>query len=710
MGVVGDLAGLIRRLESVLVPGTDRLEPAIPACDEEPVPADVSWQEQLERRCQGRSIRVRPALLSAREAIATAAPHVPLVSCRPDADSGWGLLLEQRRGKGRVAFGHGEERWLDPEELAEHLGARDPDIAFPWILAQPRFPAYGPPGDAHADHGPNPFRRLVGLLRPDRGDLLAVVLFGVVIGGLTLATPVAVQQLVNTVAFGGLVQPVVILALLLFAVLAFSAVLSGVQAYVAEHIQRRVFVRVVLDLAERLPRVRGDAFDQQHGPELVNRLFDIVTVQKIGAMLLLEGTAVILQTLVGLLVLSFYHPYMLGFSVLLVGAIAFVTLVMGRGAVTTAVGESRAKYAVVGWMEELARHPEAFRSARARRYAAMRADQLAGGYVHARRRHYRIVLRQLTGALGLQVVASSGLLALGGGLVVAGQLTLGQLVASELILTAIVAAFAKLGKQLESFYDVLAATEKLGMLFDIPLERDGGCALVEGEGPASLELRDVGFGHGRRSLLSGLSLRIEAGECLGLLGPTGSGKSTLIDLMSGVRIPDSGFVLLDGQDLRDVRPEEVRSQVFVLREPEVFCGTVLDNVRVGRTDLGVDEVVEALAQVGLLDEIRALPEGLNAQLATNGDPLSQGQVARLMLARALVSRPRLLLLDRALSAIDERDRKRALDAIFRPEAPWTVVAVSPWPDVLRRCTRFVDLTGTAGKVEEATRETEAGER
>ncbi len=654
-------------------------------------PAPATWQECLERACEGADLRTRPVLLSAREAIGTAFPQVPLVTCRPHARSEWIILWERLRGRGRVTSAGAPDRWLEPAELAAALGMPGPDDPLGWMAVEPRFPALGSGGThAEASERQPPFRRLVELLRPERPDLLAVVLFGIVIGGLTLATPVAVQQLVNTVAFGGLVQPVVVVALLLFGGLAFSAVVSALQAYVAERIQRRVFARVVLDLAERLPRVRMGAFDAQHGPELVNRLFDVVTVQKVGAMLLLDGTAVVLQTLVGLLVLSFYHPYMLGFSVLLVASIAFVTLVLGRGAVSTAIYESKAKYAVAGWMEELVRHPAAFRSIASRGYALGRADRLVGTYLEARRRHYRIVLRQLSGALGLHVLASSGLLALGGGLVVAGQLTLGQLVASELILTAIVAAFAKLGKQLESYYDLLAAVDKLGEMFDLPLEREGGSPLVAPERPATVEVRDLTFSHGEQPALSGVSLRIEPGERVALLGPAGSGKSTLLDLLAGLRAPSKGSVALDGQDLREIRLEELRDRIAILREPEVFAGTVIDNVRVGRSHLPSTAVDEVLAEVDLLDEVRALPDGIRTQLATDGAPLSQGQVARLMLARALLGRPRLLLLDQALVSIDE-GRKAVLDALFRPDAPWTLVVSSQWPDLLGRCTRFLEL-------------------
>ncbi|MEM7413073.1 MAG: ATP-binding cassette domain-containing protein [Myxococcota bacterium] len=653
----------------------------------------ASWQEALENALDRHPLRARPTFLSALEAAGAASASTPLVTHGRSGDRGWLAILDRAPGRVRAVSASGEDRWLRLEALAEALGRNDPEEPHPWMLVEPELPALGAVKPASKDsRSLPPLRRLFGLLKPDRSDLWTVVLYAVLIGALTLATPIAVQQLVNTVAFGGLVQPVVILALLLFGVLSFAGLLSGLQAYTAEIIQRRLFVRVVMDLAERLPRVEIRSFDGRHGPELVNRIFDLFTVQKLGALLLLDGTSVLLQTAVGLLILSFYHPIMLAFSILLVGAIAVVVLVFGRGAVDTAIGESNAKYAVVHWMEELAAHPVTFRGPGGRAHAVGRADQLAAKYVRARRRHYRIVLRQFSSALVLQVLASSLLLALGGWLVVAGQLTLGQLVASELIITAIVAAVAKLGKQMESLYDLLAATDKLGVLLDLPLEREGGSPAALGSGPARVHLRDVSYGYEGRSVLSSVSEDIEAGERVAVRGANGSGKSTLTELMAGLRAPEKGFVAVDECDIRDLSLDELRAQVVRVGEAEIFSGSILDNLRVARPSLSVAEAGEVLGRVGLLDAVRALPDGLGTHLATEGSPLARGQVAALTLARALVAKPRLLLLDEALIHIETHTRKQVLDTLFAADAPWTLVAVTDSADVIERCSRVVELS------------------
>jgi putative ABC transport system ATP-binding protein len=652
---------------------------------------ETVWQDRLRKGAGEIGLQARDVWLSPAEVVGALRAGQPAVTFRRSEANphGWMLLLDRRWAQVYRADldGDGGE-WVSIRDLGRELDI-DADQRLPWLLCDPVLPSDRVEEDHR--HSTPPPRRLLQLVRPDRADLWSIVVFGALVGGLTLAIPVAVQQLVNSVALGGLMQPVVVLALLLFAVLTFAATLSALQAYVAEIVQRRIFVRVVADLASRLPRVRIEAFDRQHGPELVNRFFDVMTVQKLGAILLLDGVALLLQTLIGLLVLSFYHPLMLAFSVVLLAGIAVVVFVFGRGALPTAIAESRSKYAVAGWLEEIARHAPELKTAGAARFVLERADGLAREYLRARATHYRIVFRQLAGALGLQVLASSALLGLGGGLVIVGELTLGQLVASELIVTAIVASFAKLGKHLESFYDLLAAVDKLGHLFDLPLERDDGVVPdIENDG-AALAFRNVSFDYGDKRVLQKLDFEVAPGERVALIGASGSGKSTAFDLILGLRSPSSGYVTIDGVDLRELRLEALREHVVRVGTAEILEGTIEDNVRMGRTHVTMRAIRDALDAVGLLDRTLELRDGLRTQLSTDGQPLSHGEAVRVDLARAIAGRPRLILVDETMADLDEHVRRVALDSLFADDAPWTLVVASANEAMAQRCDRVVRI-------------------
>jgi putative ABC transport system ATP-binding protein len=270
-------------------------------------------------------------------------------------------------------------------------------------------------------------------------------------------------------------------------------------------------------------------------------------------------------------------------------------------------------------------------------------------------------------------------------------LSLGQLVAAQIVVSLVVASFSKLGKQLESYYDLLAATDKLGYLFDLPLERGGGAANPAKGGGMKLVAKDVTFTYdgGHHPALEHFSLTLQPGERLALVGPSGSGKSTFVDLVFGTRTPDHGRIEIDGYDLRELDLPTAREQIAVVKGIEAFTGTILANLRMGREYLSIAEVREALERVDLLETVLDLPDGLNSMLAPSGAPLSQGQANRLMLARAIAGEPRLLVLDEVLDNMDESVRSKVYPAVFGPEAKWTLLVVTHSAEIVKQCTRNV---------------------
>ena len=671
----------------------DEVERAIPGNDSQ------SWARRLVEIGESMDLRVREATCSLEDALIFVRRGLPLVIIqdRPQQPPTCLLLL---RGRGsKVCLAALEEgpspRLVSVRWLVRALGLTSAQEPIHAIVGQPAFPcaALSAGGaDSSTHRHLSPFARLVALLRPELRDLWAVLVFSIVVGLLSLASPIAVEALVNTVAFGRFLQPVVVLAFLLLTFLGFSSGLRALLAYMAEIVQRRLFVRVVEDLAYRLPRVRREAFDHVHGPELLNRFFEVVTVQKVVASLLLDLLTLILQALVGMVVLAFYHPFLLGFDLLMLAHIAVTIFVLGRGSVKTAIDESKAKYAVADWLQELARHATAFKMQAGYQFALDRADQLAVEYLDARKRHFRVLMRQILFSLALQALAATTLLGLGGWLVIGGQLTLGQLVAAELIVSAIVGSFAKLGKHLEGFYDLMASMDKLGHLFDLPTERhDKLFHLRQGE-PAAVAIHSVSFAYAsNRQVLRDFSLNLQPGERVSLAGPPGTGKSTLFDLLCGLRQPESGHLELDGIDLRELRPDSLREHLALARTVEIFSGTIDENVHLQRPHVTAADVREALSAVGLADEILQLPEGLNTILQPSGSPLTGSQAVRLMLARAIVGRPRLLLVDGLLDGLPDTVLPDVIEHLTRPSTPWSLLVISGRREVLDRCQRVVRL-------------------
>ncbi len=538
--------------------------------------------------------------------------------------------------------------------------------------------------------GIRPFSRLSALLRQEQNALWTAVIYSIAVALLTLALPVATQAVVNTISFGNLLQPLLLLTLVVAALLVLSGVLQLIRFHVVEMLQRRVFVRIASDSVNRLLRARVDVLQSQNGPELVNRFLEVVGLQKAGATLLLEGLSVVMQTIAGMILLGLYHPWLLAFDVLLVLGLLIVIFPFGTGAIQTAIKESKAKYALVAWLEEVARNARSFRGAAQADWAFARTNELVEHYLHYRAIHFRILMRQFGGSLAIQALASAALLGVGGLLVIERQLTLGQLVAAELVVAAVVAGISKLAKHLESYYDLLASIDKLGMLTDLPVEQEGPDTLRPSSAPASAEVRTPAF-----------AARFSPGERVGIRGVSGSGKSLLVDAVCGYRQPDGWAVEVDGADIRHLRLAELRSTVQLVKSIEIFHGTIIENVRVGREDLSVQTLQSVLGQLGIGDQLQSLPDGLNTMLATGGSPLTEGQAQVLMIARAIAGRPRLLLVDETLDHVmDAGERQVITDVLFRRDQPWTLVVVTSREDLLARCGQIIDMPlGTVQEVQ-----------
>jgi ABC-type bacteriocin/lantibiotic exporter with double-glycine peptidase domain len=486
------------------------------------------------------------------------------------------------------------------------------------------------------------------------------------------------------VAFGILLWPVFVLAAVMFALLFVASVLRAMQTFVAECLQRRLFVRTALGFADRLARTELASFDGVNRADLVNRFFEVSSGQKSIATLLVEGVGIIMMTLVGLVVLATYHPYLLTFALVLGGLVVFLLCVLGIGGVRTSIAESYAKFDVAAWLEEVARCPHTFRSGAGAALALERGDLLADRYVSARRRHFAVVWRQTLFALFVEAVGSTILLGLGGWLVINRQLTLGQLVASELIVTLVLGSLSKIGKYLEIFYDLQATLDKLGVIDRLPPESTQGEALPAAGGPlaAVVEL-PAADGTTRR-------LDVRPGERIAIVGPRG--KTQLLEYLALLRVPPAGLLTFDGLDARSLDRRESRHHIAYVGRPEVFEGSVIENVRLGRSDLTAFDVREALDMVGLTDRIARLPDSLETMLTPDGRPLSANDITCLAIARAVAGRPRLLLLDGVLDGLDVEGCPDLLDTLFDPAAPWTLVVVSVRQDIRDRCTRVVEWT------------------
>lgn len=595
------------------------------------------------------------------------------------------LVLEVKRGS-LVVHQDGTDRRVNPRWIKKNFPTDD-KRQFSWLLVQPmlaaenasRFHYQG----SSLSQPMKPLRRLMSFLRPESGDVRTIIVFSIVIGLLSLTTPLAVEAMVNTIAFGRYLQPLVVLSLIVLVFLGFRAILNVLMTIIVEYIQRRIFVRAVEDLAYRLTRVPLATWKKYHGPELVNRFFDIVNVQKVTAKLLLESLMLLLQTVIGLSVLAFYHPFLLGYDIGLLTLMTVVLYFIGRGAIQTSTEESQLKYETAAWLQEIVRHPTTFKYNGGLGFAINRADELSAQYINNRQRHFRILIRQISFAMVMQVLAATVLLALGGYLVIVGQMTLGQLVAAELIVTVILGSFAKLGKDLESFYDLMASVDKLGKLFDLPIDPIDKLQLVRQPGAYSLSLVDMKLDS---VPTNSCNLTFDEGQSYAIHGSSELSRSKLIEAMVGQKKSSAGYILLNDFRVDTISSESLQEKISLIRDIEIFEGSVDENIRMGRPDIGSDEVNSVIDQVNLQKTISGLADGLVTTVSVSGYPLSQGEAIRLVLARALIAKPGILFVDGLLDRLSDGDTLDVLKCLNKFQSSTTIVvstgrnAIAQWAD------------------------------
>ncbi|MEM9825992.1 MAG: ABC transporter ATP-binding protein [Planctomycetota bacterium] len=552
-------------------------------------------------------------------------------------------------------------------------------------------------GGGHS--APSPISRFVALLNLERRDIFLVIIFGLVAGVLALATPLAVESLINVVSWGIAFQPLVVLGVILFACLGMAGVLRLLQVIVVEMIQRRQFVRIVGDLSHRFARVRLQDLEGEFPRESANRVFDVMTIQKASSTLLTDGIALILTTILGMILLAFYHPLLLGFDAVLVIAMVGVTWVLGRGGIRTAISESKTKYKVVHWLQDVLDMPEVFKVGGGETLAVRRANQLTSDYIRARTRQFRVLIRQTAFAISLQVIASTVVLALGGYLVIEGQLTLGQLVASEFVVTVVVGAFAKAGKSLEKYYDVMAGIDKVGHLIDYSVD-PRTVAPLNTRTPFPVRWSDLSFDRpSSRSTIS--ASQLSPGSVTALIGNDPIGVSDLARSMAGLATPDRGVLSVGPHEPASLAGGGTGEEIGYVGVAKIFHGTIQENIDLGRLGIGIDQVAEVLNDLQLAEVFSSLPDGLQTKLQTDGYPLDSRQSLLLNLARAIVVRPNLLILDHCLDRLDRETVDRIWPVLTGRGASWTLVVATVNPELARRCKNQISVRGATPAIASA---------
>jgi putative ABC transport system ATP-binding protein len=302
------------------------------------------------------------------------------------------------------------------------------------------------------------------LVRHERGFYQVCLTYGVAVSLLTLAVPVAVQMVINTVANTAQQLSLVVVCGLVVLMLSAAVLLYALQIYVMELFCRRFFARNVAEMAVGVSDVTAAGFQRANGFEFMKRFYEIIAIQKAVPNLIIAGFSMTLQMLVGLVVVAFYHPFLLAFNVLFILICVFIWRFWHNATRDAARELSVAKYTMAGWLGHYAQTSDALNDAQMQE-AWRQTNMLTNNYIDARRAFFQNSFAQTIGFLALYVCANAGLLGLGGWLVIQQQLTLGQLAAAEIILSAVFFSLTRVGYFLRLYYETCVSAEKLDEFF-----------------------------------------------------------------------------------------------------------------------------------------------------------------------------------------------------------------------------------------------------
>jgi putative ABC transport system ATP-binding protein len=549
----------------------------------------------------------------------------------------------------------------------------------------------------HSDNQPSLFQAMLGhlglLFRLERRILALVFSYSLAIGLFSLIVPLTVQELVNTFAFA--IQPITIVTLagIMVAALAFVGAFRTLQYYAVEVLERRLFARLAIAMTQQLPHMQFHGFK----PRFANYFIETVFMQRALSVLLVDLTNVVVGGAVGMTILVFYHPYFLLYDALLLAGFNVIFFMLSHGGLRTTIDMSHAKYETLHWIQEISYNLLHFKATDSQSLLMRKTDHLVEKYVTSRQARFRVLVRQYLGSVGWQAVAHSGVLATAGWLLSVGQLTLGQLVAAEVVVSGLLINFDGVVKRMGHVYYFLTALAELDFFFSLPKDQNSATLSVPLPDPTVHGIRvtckEVAVKQSGMAIFDNFDLEVTPGEKIGIYASTTVAKTALARVLAGLETPTSGVIRYNGVDLRHLDLDAInRSRGFMLdSQLSLFEGTIEDNIVLGRSYVPYSDVRWALRFAELEEEIDALPLGIKTHVRAPGKIFAPTHILRILLARAILARPQILIFDGIIHNMQPAMRETILRRLCSKDEPWSVIFVSNDPNLTPHVDRRIIL-------------------
>lgn len=537
-------------------------------------------------------------------------------------------------------------------------------------------------------------QRFFRLLALDKKDITYIYLYALFSGLITLSLPLGTQAIIGLLVGGANSSALY----LLIGVIAIGTTLTGIlkvmQLTVTETLQRRIFSRASFEFAWRIPRLKLANLTNEYPPELVNRFFDTLTIQKGIPKILIDFSTAVLEIFFGLILLALYHPLFIFFGLVLFLILIVIFRITGPKGLKTSLAESKYKYKVAHWLEELGRSVKMFKLSSGSTLPIDRTDYLVSNYLDARKSHFKILLTQYAAVVLFKLIITTALLIIGSQLVISNQISIGQFVAAEIIIILILGSSEKLILTMETIYDVLTGLEKIGQITDLSLESDQGVNFneINSESGVRVELENVSFKYADAShpAVSNINLSINTGERICVAGYNGAGKGTLIQLIAGLYDTYEGTVAYNDIPLRSLNLETMRERIgSFLSSNAIFNGTIIENISLGHENIDLKTITSVAKSLFLHEYVNSLPNGYQTMLLAEGMNVPRSVRVKIILARNTIFNPCLLVMENLLTFIEKAERDQIINFLTDPNKNWTLVAISDDPVFAKKCDRVV---------------------
>jgi ABC-type bacteriocin/lantibiotic exporter with double-glycine peptidase domain len=538
----------------------------------------------------------------------------------------------------------------------------------------------------------SPLNRFYNLLLLDKKDVLQLFFYAIFAGLVSLSLPLGIQAIINFIQSGRVSVSWIVLVFLVVIGVALVGILSMMQLRITENLQQKIFIRSSFDFAGRIPRIKFDELYGSYAPELANRFFDTMSIQKGTSKLLLDFSAALLQIIFGVILLSLYHPYFIVFGFMLLVLLYYIFKYSYNPGLETSLSESKYKYKVAAWLQEIARNNFSFRNELNYDYALQKNDSLVSEYLGYREKHFNVVKKQFTQLIIFKVIITASLLCIGGYLVLSQEMNIGQFVAAEIIILLVIGSVEKIILGLETFYDVLTSVEKIGLITDMNLEEESLNDYNSCFTAIALEIDNLSFKFpdSDKNIIKKISLTINQSEKIIIEGKNGSGKTTLIRLLSGLIQPTSGTFYINDDTFQKIDLKQYRSQIGSIVHGETpFEGSIVDNLTFKDSAVNQEDIKWAIETVQLSDFIKTLPNGLNTIIFPQGQQLSASNAQKILLARSIIHKPKILFYEDPTDTMDENVANEIIDLITAPANKWTIIVSSQNPYWKTKCSRNI---------------------